>query len=254
MKPKISIITIVFNRKKDLRKTLESIKSQTFESKQFVVIDGGSTDGTKDILEEYNEIIDILVSEPDKGIYDAMNKGVSMSEGEWLNFMNAGDTYINKNTLEDVFLRESQDDDMLIGNTLIDYGNFKKSLKVKSLDKIWMGARFIHQSVIIKREYQLRNPYNIQNKIGGDFEFFYNAIQKDASIKILDQYISIFEAGGVSDTNRTSSILGNMRIVLKDDPSLTKFLFYILKLSFETLKSTIKIFLPKNLIRIFQRI
>lgn len=252
--PKISIITIVYNRKEDLRKTLENIRNQDFLSKELIVIDGESTDGTLEIIEEYSYDIDIFISEKDQGIYDAMNKGVLNASGQWLNFMNAGDCYIDENILSSIFNENhSSDIDLMIGDTIIDYGDFRKEFKVQSLDSIWKGARFIHQSVFIDRKFQLENLYNIDNKIGGDFEFFYNSIKRNSNIKILNKFISIFEAGGVSDKKRISSIYGNMKIVLSDDPSLFKGIFYLIKILAELMKIISKFFLPNSVVKKIQK-
>ena len=252
--PKISIITIVYNGKEDLRKTLENISNQNFLSKELIVIDGDSTDGTHKVIEEYSNEIDVLISEKDQGIYDAMNKGVLNARGQWLNFMNAGDQYINENILSSIFKEDhSSNIDLMIGNTIIDYGDFRKEYKVQSIDSIWKGARFIHQSVFIKRKFQLENLYNIDNKIGGDFEFFYNSIKRNANIKILNEFISIFESGGVSDKKRISSIYGNMKVVLSHDPSLSKVIFYSVKLLVESSKIIFKFILPNLLVKKIQK-
>ena len=93
MSNKISVITVVFNDKAHIRQTMESFFSQTWEDKEYIVIDGGSTDGTADIINEYSNRLAFWCSEPDGGIYDAMNKGISHAKGEWINFLNSGDLY-----------------------------------------------------------------------------------------------------------------------------------------------------------------
>tara|TARA_B110000483_G_C18194720_1_gene542522 strand:- start:837 stop:1610 length:774 start_codon:yes stop_codon:yes gene_type:complete len=252
--PIVSIITIVLNRKEDLEKTLESITNQSFKDKELIIIDGGSTDGSLEVLDKYSENINILVSEKDKGIYDAMNKGVKLARGEWLSFMNAGDTYFNDKSLNDVFKKHYTDDyDLLIGDTVISYKNFKKELKVKALNKIWKGARFIHQSVLIKRIFQLKNLYNIDNKISADFEFFYQTINAGSKIKILNQNVSIFQSGGISDTSRIRSSASNMKVVLKNEWSFYKLIFYIFKIIYETIKIPLKFILPKKVISFIQQ-
>ena len=252
--PKISIITVVLNKTKELEMTLKSIASQDFDNTELIIIDGGSDIETLKILNNYSSMITHLISEKDKGIYDAMNKGTLKARGQWLNFMNAGDRYINENILSNIFKENhSPDIDLLLGDTIIDYGDFRKEYKVQSLDSIWKGARFIHQSVFINRKFQLENLYNIDNKIGGDFEFFYNSIKKNANIKILNEFISIFESGGVSDKKRISSIYGNMKVVLSHDPSLSKVIFYSIKLLVESSKIIFKFILPNLLVKKIQK-
>lgn len=89
----LTIVTVVYNSKEKLEKTIKSVKSKKFEGAEFIVVDGGSTDGSIGVVRKYDEVVDQFVSEPDKGIYDAMNKGISMSTGRYLHFLNAGDTF-----------------------------------------------------------------------------------------------------------------------------------------------------------------
>ena len=100
MAPLISIITVNFNDKIGLERTLESVFSQNFRNFEYLVIDGGSNDGSKELLEKNSEKINYWVSEPDKGIYNAMNKGISFAKGEYLIFLNSGDHLKNENSLE----------------------------------------------------------------------------------------------------------------------------------------------------------
>ena len=101
--PKVSIITVCFNAKEMLITTLEDIRKQKYDNLEYIVVDGKSSDGTLDLLNNYQDIISKIVSEPDKGIYDAMNKGINIATGEWVIFMNAGDTFANENILTRVF-------------------------------------------------------------------------------------------------------------------------------------------------------
>ena len=235
--------------------TLESIISQDLDNAELIVIDGGSDFETIEILNNYSSIITHLISENDKGIYDAMNKGIKLAKGKWLNFMNAGDRYFSKNTLKELSDDESfSDQDLVIGETLISYDDFERKMRVGNLQDIWKGAQFIHQSVLISRKYQIEHLYNVENKISADFEFFYHSIMSGAKIYKLDKSIAVFKSGGISDTKRLRAMLSNMKVVMTKDFSIFKFFYHASKMFKELIKIIIKFFLPKKIISFFQKI
>ena len=237
--------------------TLESIASQDLNNAELIVIDGGSDIETIEILNNYSSIITHLISEKDNGIYDAMNKGIKLAKGKWLNFMNAGDRYFSKNTLKEISDDELfYDQDLVIGETLISYDNFEKKNENREnnyLKDIWKGAQFIHQSVFISRQYQLENLYNVENKISADFEFFYYSIMSGAKIFKLDKTIAVFKSGGISDTKRLRAMLSNLKVVMMKDFSIFKMLYHISKMFIELNKIIIKFFLPKKIISYFKK-
>ena len=228
--------------------TLESIASQDLNNAELIVIDGGSDIETIEILNNYSSIITHLISEKDNGIYDAMNKGIKLAKGKWLNFMNAGDRYFSKNTLKEISDDELfYDQDLVIGETLISYDNFERKMRIGNLKDIWKGAQFIHQSVFISRQYQLENLYNVENKISADFEFFYYSIMSGAKIFKLDKTIAVFKSGGISDTKRLRAMLSNLKVVMMKDFSIFKMLYHISKMFIELNKIIIKFFYQKKL-------
>ncbi|MBM3137871.1 MAG: glycosyltransferase, partial [Chloroflexi bacterium] len=103
MQNKVTIITVTRDDADKLKQTIASVVSQTFKSKEHIVIDGGSTDGTHELLMDYDSVIDDWVSEPDEGIFHAMNKGAQRATGEWIIFLNSGDLFFNDHVLEDVY-------------------------------------------------------------------------------------------------------------------------------------------------------
>lgn len=249
--PLISVITVVFNRKNELEETLLNIISQNYNCYEIILIDGGSTDGTLDVIKKYQDHISYWISESDKGIYDAMNKGVNAAKGEWLNFMNAGDSYASNEIFNNIFYKNmlNKNYDLIIGNTDIDYGNFLRNQPVGDLNNLWKGAQFIHQSVFIKRSFQLSNLYNINNKISGDFEFFYNSYKSEANIKFISYVVSIFKAHGVSDTKRVSAVFSNFMVVLAVEGFSLKILtFYFISMLKQIITIILKKILPYSLI------
>ena len=114
---KVSIITVVYNDVKNIRSTIESYLSQSYDNKEYIIIDGGSNDGTMDIVNLYRDRIDVVVSEPDKGIYDAMNKGIKRATGNWIGILNSGDTFVSTDTLKTVFSLDWTGVDVIYGNS-----------------------------------------------------------------------------------------------------------------------------------------
>lgn len=117
--PIISVITVCYNAVANIEETMLSVLNQRYDKVEYIVIDGGSKDGTLDVIKKYANKLAYWISEPDKGIYDAMNKGIAKATGDWINFMNAGDKFINEEVLNKSFVsRYSDDVDILYGDVI----------------------------------------------------------------------------------------------------------------------------------------
>ena len=112
---RISVITVNFNNKDGLIKTIESVLEQTYKNIEYIIIDGNSTDGSKDVIENIKEHLSYCVSEKDNGIYDAMNKGIKQATGDYCLFLNSGDFFVTKNVLSQIFFNKTYSNDLLIG-------------------------------------------------------------------------------------------------------------------------------------------
>lgn len=176
---KYSIITINFNNRVGLKKTIESVVNQTFQDFEYIIIDGGSTDGSVDIIKEYSSRISYWVSEPDKGIYNAMNKGIAQAHGDYINFMNSGDYYYNNRVLSDVVSIHT-DADFFVGrvyNVNSDGAILSSSIVSDNLSMKWFYINTIpHQSTFIKRELFNRSKYDENLKVVSDWKFFMERI------------------------------------------------------------------------------
>ena len=158
---KLSIITINYNNKEGLRKTIDSVIAQTWRDFEWIVIDGGSTDGSKELIEQYQQHFSYWCSEPDKGVYNAMNKGIAQTKGEYLNFMNSGDVFYSKDTLEQVFVRNTLCADMIYGdwvriekeNNILMKAPNEVSLDFFYIDNICHQAMFLKSSTMKKKGY-----------------------------------------------------------------------------------------------------
>jgi glycosyltransferase involved in cell wall biosynthesis len=148
---KLSIITVCRNIKDTIQRTCESIINQTWQDFEWIVVDGGSTDGTVEILKRYKDRIDILISEPDNGIYNAMNKGIKIATGEYLNFMNGGDSFYDNGVLEKVFKNKEYSADILYGWQYFKVeNNFRKFTEQLTKEKL-CSTGIGHQAEFIKK-------------------------------------------------------------------------------------------------------
>ena len=171
--PLISVVTVSYNAVLTIEQTILSVINQTYPHIEYIIIDGGSTDGTVDIIKKYANRIAYWVSEPDKGIYDAMNKGIRTAKGEWINFMNAGDLFYSKDTLEKVFSKSINDNIKVIyGDVMLNKQGVLSQGKVYPISFMQIAMPFCHQSSFSHIS-EYTHCFNLQFKIGADFEFYY---------------------------------------------------------------------------------
>jgi glycosyltransferase involved in cell wall biosynthesis len=167
--PLITVITVVYNSKSYIRRTIESILDQSYKNIEYIIIDGNSNDGTIDIIKEYSPHISFWISENDNGIYDAMNKGISLASGEWINFMNAGDIFYCKKTIEDIFNKKPFAN-IIYGDVETVYNDYSIIHKAGNIKKITQKMQFSHQSAFIKRNFHTKKYYDINFSLSSDFK------------------------------------------------------------------------------------
>lgn len=201
---KLSIITINFNNREGLRKTLASIRTQSEHCFEYIVIDGGSTDGGLEEIKKNLDIIDCWVSESDRGIYHAMNKGVERARGEYCLFLNSGDIL----SAEDVatrFVAGQSNADIIFGNVVNVYPDGRRRLYIPSEEMTLlriMETGIHHAGSFIKRELMLCHPYDEKYKICSDRKFFIQSLVIDnCNFSRLGFEVCDFELGGISYTN-----------------------------------------------------
>ena len=198
---KLSIITINFNNRYGLRKTIESVVNQTWQEFEYIIIDGGSTDGSVEVIKEYADRIDYWVSEPDKGIYDAMNKGIDQAKGEYCLFMNSGDCIYQSTTLEEV-KQQLDGTDIINGHVYFSNGALQKSPAEIRLSFFYRLNSLPHQASFIATNLLKQRHYDTQYKIVSDYKFYIETfIRGNASYKMINQYIAMFDTNGVSSLN-----------------------------------------------------
>lgn len=206
--PKVSVITIGRNNREGYARTLDSVASQTDADFEFIVIDGASTDGSVDLLRQYAPYITHLVSEPDRGIYNAMNKGIALARGEYCNFMNSGDVFHAPDVLSRV-IPHLQGKDFYIGD----------QLDVNGKSRIWaapcevrafalVNKSLSHQSAFIRTALLKKRPYCENYKLVSDWEqMVYELLICDATYERLDFIVADFDRSGISSAPEYQSLL-----------------------------------------------
>lgn len=201
---KLSIITVNLNNREGLQRTIDSVVSQTFRDFEWIVIDGGSTDGSKELIEQYANHFAYWVSEPDKGIYNAMNKGIKVARGEYLQFLNSGDWLFNSNVLEMVFSEKFTEDFVYC-----DDGGCTGVVENGGSPSI-IGFGFLytyticHQTIFHKRSLFENGLYDEKYKIVSDWKFlFQQIIKNNATYRKLNILLCILQEGSSYDIDKT---------------------------------------------------
>ncbi len=198
---KLSIITVNLNNKDGLQKTIDSVLSQTYKDFEWIVIDGGSTDGSKELIEKFSNHISYWVSEPDKGIYNGMNKGIRVAKGDYLLFLNSGDVLYDNNVLFNIF-KISRESDFILGQV---ERQDNHHLLRKYNENIFLqlyNDTLNHQGSFIKRSLFEGREYDESLRIVSDWKFWLETIiQDNASYEIVNTIVSMQDMTGISSTD-----------------------------------------------------
>lgn len=202
---KVSVITISYNVVSVIEKTIKSVIEQNSDDFEYIIVDGNSTDGTVDVIRKYDSHITQWISEPDKGIYNAMNKGVSLASGDYCIFMNAGDVFYSNDVLKIVNSQLDGKTSIIMGNQVYvnskgfsHYGHHWKSVTLRCL---FRGSLF-HQASFIRRSDLLSTPYDESLRMVSDWKFAHDIlIQQNKAYKGIDINVCLFDTGGITNTN-----------------------------------------------------
>lgn len=205
-----SVITINYNNKEGLIRTIKSVINQTNSKYEYIIIDGGSTDGSVDVIKQHASEISYWISEKDNGIYHAMNKGVAQAHGDYLIFMNSGDCFHSQNVLDNVVKYE---EDIVCGQvSTFPSGHHKDTITLVDL----MRMSLPHQAMFIKRDLLIRHPYDEKYKILSDWKFCIEALVFDnCSFRNLEIVIADYESGGIS-TNSNGLLPKERQLILNE--------------------------------------
>ena len=203
--PGISVITVNYNNAAGLENTILSVINQTCTDYEFIIIDGGSTDKSVEVIKSYTEKIDFWTSEPDNGTYHAMNKGIAQAKGDYCLFLNSGDTFYKHDTLENA-IAKFDNSDIIYGNALKVKPHHRRLIKYKKqltpYDFYKTEPCLHHQASFIKlRLFEEFGMYTEEMKINADWEFFFRVIHLGkVSTKYINQTICVFDGTGLSNT------------------------------------------------------
>lgn len=230
-KPLVTIITVVYNGVDTLERTIKSVVEQTYNRIEYIIVDGGSNDGTKDLILKYRWGIANWISEPDNGLYDAMNKGIAMSTGNFLWFINSGDEIATPDTLEKIF-NTNEPADFYYGETIIVdiNGQMLGNRRLKPPKKLtWKDFRngmvVSHQSVIIRKDFC--DLYDTSFRFSADYNWVLNALKKSPKTINTLMVLSRFLEGGLTKKNIIPGLKERFRIMVKHFGLATTLLFHI---------------------------
>jgi len=219
---KISIITVVWNNVMTIKDAIDSVLSQTYENIEYIVIDGASTDGTTDVVKSYGDKITTFISEPDKGLYDAMNKGIGLATGDIVGILNSDDFYIDENVIQNVVqvFNEKKVDSMFADLLFVKPDNLEKTIRYYDSSKFslakfaygWMPA---HPTFFVKKEiYDTYGLYKTDYKIASDYELLIRFLSHyKVSYYYLQLPIIKMRIGGVSTSGIKSNYILNKEII-----------------------------------------
>lgn len=240
VEPKVTIVTVTYNAQDYIEETINSVINQTFTDYEYILVDGKSSDQTCSVIEKYKDHITTFISEPDKGLYDAMNKAIKLAKGEWIAFINAGDVYVDDSVLERVFNMYSHDDsDFIYGSHIWVNGDQQALVPVRPLDLMWQRICFCHQSLFSRTSLMKEKPFDLSYKIVSDYENYFSRYSEGKKFLNVDFPVCKFLAGGVSDINFMARTLERWSVVKKYKPLFAKWHLYYISLIYQNYKKKI---------------
>ena len=200
---KVTVVTAVLNDAGHIEQTILSVISQTDIEIEYIIVDGGSKDGTLELIGKYKDKISLLISEPDRGVYDAMNKGIKYSTGDFVYFLNSGDVLLNPSILSKIKLEELKERNAIIyGNVVVAYGNIEALEKPRPFFNSKMkfkGIGICHQSMFFPGELIRNEKYDLSYKIAADYDLVYRLWRKGTEFLYRDITIAKYDWGkGIS--------------------------------------------------------
>jgi glycosyltransferase involved in cell wall biosynthesis len=249
-KPLVTVVTVVRNGGHLLERTIQSVLEQSYDNIEYIIIDGASTDGTIDTIRNYEHSLAYWISEPDKGLYDAMNKGAGLSSGDWVNFMNAGDVFYRPDSVQTVMNGKDDHADLVYGHCQMIFDQkFSVIWKTKKVTDLWKGMICRHQSLFTKTSVFKKISFDLQFKIGADFAFIFSCYQYGYRFHNLDLVVASVALGGLSDVNIVLAMQENLRAVMQFSATMKVKLYYSWVIALTYMKLHIKKIMPGWVLR-----
>lgn len=246
--PKITVITICFNIGNELEQTIKSVIGQSYPNIEYIIIDGGSTDDTMAVLKRYKDNISLIVSEPDKGVYDAMNKGVRLATGDYVNFMNGGDSFSNSEVLTTLFSDLANlDYDVVFGDTINCYGWGRVRKRGGYYNEHSIHMPFGHQSVFVRTNLLKANPFDLSYKIQADNNTMFSLYKQGYSFAHVSVDVADYDMYGLSN-----NVLGIYNEACRIH-NITGVKYYVGYVKCRVLSFALK-YLPEKFINTYQKI
>ena len=228
-----TVITVTYNAEDTLLRTLKSVQEQTYSNIEHIIVDGNSTDGTVDLIKKHTKEYTRWISEKDKGIYDAMNKATAMAHGEYVCYLNAGDAFYEKETVEKLIsvIQQYKHPDILYGETVIvdNKGKVLHNRRLKAPERLhWksfkQGMLVCHQAFIIKRS--IFEPYDLTYRYSSDVDWCIRLMKESKSIVNTHQVLIKYLNEGVTTANRNTSLKERFSIMTKHYGKLSTILHH----------------------------
>ena len=208
---KITIITVVYNDVNHIEDTIKSVLSQNYQNIEYIIIDGSSTDGTMEICRKYENKIAKLISEPDSGIYNAMNKGIKLASGKWLFFLNSGDVFYNENIINEIFQTNSYAD-IIYGKAIKDNGQICYYPNKISTFMFLLERMICHQAIFANIDTFENNYFDENYRIIADRIWLYNCYKKHKRFQKKNIIISKYDTNGIS-SNQSKFDIESLRFL-----------------------------------------
>jgi glycosyltransferase involved in cell wall biosynthesis len=249
-RPRVSVVTVNFNMADQISGTLDSVLSQDYTNFESIVIDGASTDGSREVIASYGDRLAYWTSERDRNLYDGMNKGVRAATGDWVLFMNSGDRFADAHVLSTMFAEDHADADALYGHHMRRYPKqgIDRVIYAETPDVLPLRMHCSHQSLFMRRQILLDRPFSL-SLLAADYEAILIAYIAGRRFKRVDCVVAVASVGGRSDNNRLTILWQRVSILRRHGlMNFSTALHYAGLVTWVVLANPIKKMLPRSLV------